>query len=163
MHDPLITAVTKSADDTRQLGALVAPLALPGDVILLSGDLGAGKTTLAQGFARGLGVEDAVVSPTFTLVRHYQGRLPLVHCDVYRLDHLQEVLDLGLGEMLDDGAVALVEWGDVAAPGLPPDYLEMRVQLTDTDAERWLAGRAVGLSWLQRVDELRAAVARWQP
>ncbi|MDQ3680277.1 MAG: tRNA (adenosine(37)-N6)-threonylcarbamoyltransferase complex ATPase subunit type 1 TsaE [Actinomycetota bacterium] len=163
MRDPLITAVTKSADDTRQLGALLASLALPGDVILLSGDLGAGKTTFAQGFARGLGVEDAVVSPTFTLVRDYQGRLPLVHCDVYRLDHLQEVLDLGLGEMLDDGAVALVEWGDVAAPALPPDYLEMRIQLSDTDAERWLAGRAVGSSWVRRMDELRAAMGRWQP
>ena len=85
----MITAVTKSADDTRDLAAAVATSARRGDVILLSGELGTGKTTFAQGFARGLGVTEPVVSPTFTLIRSYQGRLPLVHCDVYRLDHVQ--------------------------------------------------------------------------
>ncbi len=159
----MITALTKSADDTRDVGAALAALALPGDVILLSGDLGAGKTTLAQGFGRGLGVEDTVVSPTFTLVRNYQGRLPLLHCDVYRLDHLQEVIDLGLPEMLDEGAVALVEWGDVAAPSLAPDYLSVRVEFTPADDERRLHMRVVGPSWVPRRDRLQTTLSRWRP
>ncbi|HSH58294.1 MAG TPA: tRNA (adenosine(37)-N6)-threonylcarbamoyltransferase complex ATPase subunit type 1 TsaE [Acidimicrobiales bacterium] len=158
----MITAFTKSADDTRELGASLASLVVAGDVVLLSGDLGAGKTTFTQGFGRGLGVRDEIVSPTFTLVRSYEGRLPLVHCDVYRLDHLQEVIDLGLGEMIDDGAVALVEWGDVAAPGLPGDHLETRIEFTESDDERWFEFRPAGSSWLGRTDRLRAATERWQ-
>ena len=159
----MITAVTKSADDTRELGAALAPLVVGGDVILLSGDLGAGKTTFAQGFGRGLGVTDDIVSPTFTLVRSYDGRLSLIHCDVYRLDHLQEVIDLGLSEMVDAAAVALVEWGDVAAPGLPADHLGTRIELGASDDERRFQFHAVGPSWLGRTEGLRAAVERWQP
>ncbi len=158
----MITALTKSADDTRQLGAALAPLVVAGDVILLSGGLGAGKTTFAQGFGLGLGVQDDIVSPTFTLMRSYDGRLSLIHCDVYRLDHLQEVIDLGLPEMLDAAAVALVEWGDVAAPGLPTDHLETRIELTPSDDERWFQLHPVGSSWLGRTDELRLATQRWQ-
>ena len=158
----MITALTKSADDTRELAARLAPLVVAGDVILLSGDLGAGKTTFAQGFGRGLGVQDDVVSPTFTLMRSYEGRLPLLHCDVYRLDHLQEVIDLGVPEMVDEGAVALVEWGDVAAPGLPADHLEVRMELTDTDDERRLEILAVGTPWLRRQGQVSAATERWQ-
>ncbi len=157
----MITALTKSADDTRELGAVLAPLAVAGDVILLSGDLGAGKTTFAQGFGRGLGVQGDIVSPTFTLMRSYQGRLQLIHCDVYRLDHLQEVIDLGLPEMVDEAAVALVEWGDVAAPGLPADHLETRIELTGSEDERWFELRPFGSSWLARTDQLRATVERW--
>ena len=158
----MITAVTKSADDTRDLGASLASLARPGDVILLSGDLGAGKTTLAQGFGRGLGVAEPIVSPTFVLVRSYEGRLALVHCDVYRIDHFQEVIELDLPELLDEGAVALVEWGDVIAPSLPANFLEVRIELTDADEVRRLSVRAVGSSWGQRLGSVQGAVERWQ-
>ncbi len=158
----MITALTKSADDTRDLGAALASLTRSGDVILLSGDLGAGKTTFAQGFGRGLGVEDNVVSPTFTLMRNYLGRLPLVHCDVYRLDHLQEVIDLGLPELLDEGGVALVEWGDVVASALPADFLEVQLDFGDGDDDRRVQLRPVGVSWSARVGPLRSALERWQ-
>ena len=158
----MIVATTKSPDDTREMAALVASLARAGDVILLSGDLGAGKTTFAQGFGRGLGVADPVVSPTFTLVRNYRGRLPLAHCDVYRLDHLQEVIDLALPEHLDDGGVALVEWGDVAAPVLPADFLEVRMEFDESDDVRHFGLRAVGPSWTDRLGALRSIVGRWQ-
>ena len=84
------TGATKSVDDTRELGAALADLARPGDVLILAGDLGTGKTAFAQGFARGLGVEEQVTSPTFILARSYEGRLRMHHLDVYRLDHLQE-------------------------------------------------------------------------
>ena len=159
----MITALTKSADDTRDLGASLALLAQPGDVFLLSGHLGAGKTTFAQGFGRGLGIGEPVVSPTFVLVRSYQGRLPLVHCDVYRLDHVQEVIDLGLPEMLDEGAVALVEWGDVVASTLAPNFLEVRIEFGEADDERRFEVRAVGPSWPPRLDRLHATLVRWQP
>lgn len=159
----MITALTKSPDDTREMGALLAALARAGDLILLSGDLGAGKTTFAQGFGQGLGVEEPIVSPTFVLMRSYTGSLPLVHCDVYRLDRLQEVIDLGLPEVLDEGAVALVEWGDVAAPSLPADYLEVRLAFADGDDDRHVEMRAVGPSWWPRWEQVTLAFSRWQP
>ncbi len=158
---PLAVA-TKSADDTREMAAQLAGVAKAGDVVLLSGDLGSGKTTFAQGFGRGLGVVEPIVSPTFTLVRAYPGRLPLVHCDVYRLDHLQEVIDLDLPELLDEGGVALVEWGDVIASTVPPDFLEVRVEFGDDDDERRFALRAVGPSWASRLGPVWAALGRWQ-
>ncbi|MGH8981656.1 MAG: tRNA (adenosine(37)-N6)-threonylcarbamoyltransferase complex ATPase subunit type 1 TsaE [Acidimicrobiales bacterium] len=111
---------TASPTHTRALAASLASVARRGDVVVLAGMLGAGKTTFAQGFARGLGVQGPVTSPTFTLVRQYPCSLgQLFHADVYRLDHLVEVADLGLGELVEDG-VALVEWGDVAVPALGP-------------------------------------------
>ena len=86
-----------------------------GDVVLLAGDLGAGKTAFAGGSRAGLGVTEAVVSPTFTLAREYEGRLRMVHVDVYRLDTVHELLDLGLDDLADDDAVTVVEWGDVVS------------------------------------------------
>lgn len=156
-----LRAATKSADDTRELAGQVAGLAKPGDVVLLAGDLGSGKTAFAQGFGRALGIDEPIVSPTFTLVRQYPGRLPLVHVDVYRLDHLQEVVDLGLAELLDEGGVALIEWGDMAAPSLPADFLEIRIDYGEGDDDRGFDFRVVGPSWSPRQRALHAALARW--
>ncbi len=116
---------TRSADETFGLGVRIASVLRAGDVVVLSGDLGAGKTVLAKGIAAGLGVTEPVVSPTFTIVREYEGDLPLQHLDVYRLDHLQEVIDLGLDEMLDGHAVTVVEWGEAVGALLPADRLEV--------------------------------------
>ena len=157
----MIVARTKSVDDTRALAAELSELARPGDLLVLAGDLGAGKTAFAQGFAHGLDVHEPVTSPTFQLVRIYHGRLPLVHVDVYRLDHLQEVVDLGLAELLDGPGVVLVEWGDVVAPTLPADFLEVRLELTDTDDERLVQVRTVGPSWAPRVKALERALGQW--
>jgi tRNA threonylcarbamoyladenosine biosynthesis protein TsaE len=157
----VIDAQTKSGEDTRELGTALAAVVTPGDVVLLAGDLGAGKTTLTQGFARGLGVSDHVTSPTFVLMHPYEGRLPLVHVDAYRLDHLQEVIDLGLGEMLDDGAVAVIEWGDMVAPVLPPDFLEVRLEYGEGEDDRSVHLRTAGARWGARHDPLRRALDRW--
>ena len=120
-------ARTASAAATRELAARLAGVARRGDVVVLQGPLGAGKTTFAQGFARGLGVEGPVTSPTFTLVRQYPCALgQLVHVDVYRLDRLTEVADLGLADLVEDG-VAVVEWGDVARAALAPVTLTVSI------------------------------------
>lgn len=157
----MIRLVTKSAEDTRELAAAVAGLVEPGDVVLLVGDLGAGKTTFAQGFGAALGVTEPITSPTFVLVRSYRGRLELLHADVYRLDHLQEVVDLGLAELLDEGGVALVEWGDVAAPALGPDALEVSMDFAGGD-ERVVGLRPVGRRWGLALPVLELAVERWR-
>ena len=155
-------AMTKSAEDTRELAAALSSLARPRDIVLLGGDLGSGKTTFAQGFGRGLGVSEPVVSPTFTLVRTYTGRLPLVHCDVYRLDRLEEVTDLDLPELLEEGGVVLVEWGDAITPGLPPDFLNVRMRLGEGDDDRLLSINVVGPSWAGRVAAMADALSRWK-
>lgn len=157
----MIKASTTSVDDTRDLAAEVATLAAPGDLIVLAGDLGTGKTAFAQGFARGLGVEEPVTSPAFILVHTYEGRLPLVHLDVYRLDTMQELVDLGIAELLDDGGVTLIEWGDAVAPGLPADFLEVRIEAGAGPDDRLLSIRTVGPGWPPRARALKEAVAKW--
>jgi len=157
----MLMARTKSVDDTRSLAMEIAGLARSGDLLLLAGDLGAGKTSFVQGFGRALGVEEAVTSPTFVLVRTYEGRMPLVHVDVYRLDHLQELLDLGIGELLDSGGVTLIEWGDAVLPALPSDFLEVRLELGEGDDERVVRVRASGSAWLARIEQLRTVLDRW--
>lgn len=156
-----LTVQTRSVDGTRDVGAAVAGLARPGDVVVLAGDLGAGKTAFVQGFGRALGVADRITSPTFTLVHVYEGRLPIHHLDVYRLEQIQEALDLGLAEMLDEDGVVLVEWGDAILPVLPHDLLEVRLTLGEGDDDRVIAVRAVGPRWTARTEALQAVLEPW--
>lgn len=156
-----------SADQTRALAGVVAGSCLPGDVLLLAGDLGAGKTTFAQGFGAGLGVTEPITSPTFTLVRQYpvdadRPVRTLLHADVWRLEHLHEIVDLGLGELVEDGAVALVEWGDAAEPVLGADALAVDLAAGDGDDERVITVRPSGERWTARWDALAGALAQWQ-
>lgn len=159
---PLVV-VTTSAAHTQELAAALAATSLPGDLVLLAGEMGAGKTAFAQGFARGLGIADQVTSPTFTIVQEYSGgRLNMHHLDVYRLETLREVADLGLGEMLDEDAVMLVEWGDAVLPALPDQYLELRITFGADDDERRIELRGVGGSWPARSRQIADAVAPWR-
>jgi tRNA threonylcarbamoyladenosine biosynthesis protein TsaE len=150
------STVTDSAAATRSLAEALAARSRPGDLVLLTGGLGAGKTTFAQGFARGLGVTGPVTSPTFTLVRQYpspgvvEGVGYLLHADVYRLDSLAEVIDLGLPEQLEDGAVALIEWGDVAEPVLGPSAMTVRLEPVGDDDGRRLTISGRGPDWVGR-------------
>jgi len=158
----VITVVTKSVDDTRAMGAEVAALTTPGDLLVLAGELGTGKTAFTQGLARGLGVAEPVTSPAFVLVRSYDGRIPLNHIDVYRLDHIQELVDLGIAELTDGEGVSVVEWGDVVLPVLPADYLELRFEHGEDDDHRAVVIDAAGASWVPRMSALGAAVGRWK-
>ena len=125
-----------SPDATKELAGRVAALCRSGDVVLLVGDLGAGKTVFAQGFAAALGVPGPVTSPTFALVRQYRcgGDSPvgvLIHADVYRTGSVDEVADLALAELVEEDAVALVEWGELAAPVLGDSALEITLMAPD--------------------------------
>ena len=158
----MLVAHTSDVAETRALAGALAELARPGDLVLLSGDLGAGKTAFAQGFGKGLGISDQITSPTFTLAREYQGeRLRLHHLDVYRMEAMAEVFDVDLPELLDDEAVVLVEWGDAIVPAVPADYLEIQLQLGDDDNDRRLELRPVGPSWSARAKAVATAVGPW--
>ena len=145
------TAVCPDAAATRALAGRLAPVLRPGDLILLEGDLGAGKTTFTQGLADALGVTDPVTSPTFVLMNIYRtaAGFDLVHVDVYRLDRLSEVTDLALSELLEDGAVVVVEWGDRAAAALPGDHLRVRIEAGEGDA-RTVTLEPCGPAWAGR-------------
>jgi tRNA threonylcarbamoyladenosine biosynthesis protein TsaE len=170
-----VLARTTSVDETRALAAALAELLRPGDVLLLSGEMGAGKTAFTQGLAAGLGFGGRVTSPTFTIAHTYEGgRLRIHHLDVYRLEHLHEALDAGLAEMVDEGAVVVIEWGDAVLPMLPADHLDVRITfapLADADADdagppsdderRWELA-PVGGRWAARLPSLRTALAAWE-
>jgi tRNA threonylcarbamoyladenosine biosynthesis protein TsaE len=154
---------TRSAEATRDLAAAISSLLGAGDVLVLAGDLGAGKTTFTQGLAASLGVTAPVTSPTFTLVHEYAGRLPIVHVDVYRLEHLQEVHDLGFDELIGGEAVVVVEWGDILGPLLPPDRLQLTFEYaSDDEHTRVVSLTPHGVSWAGRADALASAISSFE-
>ena len=188
-EEPVGVVRSRSAVDTKRLAAGLAGVCRPGDVLLLVGGLGAGKTTFAQGLAAGLGVRERVTSPTFTLVRHYrtgrsEGIVALLHADVYRLEDLAEIEDLALDELVEDGAVAAVEWGERAAPLLGSDALVVELERegagaavpgeagptseggiptgVSEDEGRTIALRAVGPRWQERAGEVADLAAALQ-
>jgi tRNA threonylcarbamoyladenosine biosynthesis protein TsaE len=156
---------TSNADETRAAAARLGELLRLRDVVVLTGDLGAGKTTFVQGVARGVGATEHVASPTFTLVREYvSGRVPLAHVDLYRLDRQQDVIDLALDELEDGERVLLVEWGDPVAELLGAERL--RIELTGEDPTgedetRRIVLDTVGNSWDDRAAALGEALERW--
>jgi tRNA threonylcarbamoyladenosine biosynthesis protein TsaE len=156
-----LTVRCPDVDATRAVAAALVPHLRGGDVLLLIGDLGAGKTTFTQGLAAAAGVDEAVTSPTFTLVRPYATDLglELLHVDLYRLDRLAEIADLGLGELLEEDAFAVIEWGERAAGLLGADHLDVRITRPGIDAHRELELHASGPVWAGRWEGVAAAVA----
>jgi tRNA threonylcarbamoyladenosine biosynthesis protein TsaE len=157
-----IELATATAEQTREVGAALALLLQPRDTVILTGDLGAGKTTLVQGIGRGLGVRDQVASPTFTLVREYAGRLDVAHVDVYRLERIQEVVDLALDELGGPDRVLVVEWGDAVQDLLPTDRLTVEFTSSTDDDRRRLAFEPHGRSWAGRWERLEQATEPWR-
>ncbi len=153
--------VCPSAEETRSVGRALAEILTRGDVVSLTGDLGAGKTTFVQGAADGLGVGEPVLSPTFTLVREYEGRLPVTHMDVYRLDRIQDVLDLGLEELMDRRGILFLEWGDAIESLLPESYLEVELVLSGESEQRSVRMSAQGAAWQRRWRRLEELTTPW--
>ncbi|MEI7618569.1 MAG: tRNA (adenosine(37)-N6)-threonylcarbamoyltransferase complex ATPase subunit type 1 TsaE [Actinomycetota bacterium] len=163
----MIELVSHSAEQTRAIAAGVATLSRAGDLIVLAGQMGAGKTAFAQGFARQLGIHEPVTSPTYTLVHSYTGAsTTLHHADLYRLEHTAEVDDLAFGELLEDDAIVLVEWGDVVDLG-PHLRIELRLvddapDGSDADADqREICITSSDKRWAPRWEHLEAAVEEW--
>ncbi len=153
-----VHTVTRSAEETHALGRRIGAVLRAGDVVLLGGELGTGKTVFTKGLAVALGITEPVVSPTFTVVREYDAPLPLVHVDVYRLDHLQELHDLGFDDLVGSDAVTVVEWGDRVSALLPADRLDVRLEPGAGDDERSVSFEASGVSWAERRQALVDAV-----
>jgi len=151
-----------SLADTQSIAGAVATHARAGDVVLLEGEMGAGKTAFVQGFAAAVGVDEPVTSPTFNLVHTYDtGRLVVHHADLYRLDRYGEIEDLALGELLESG-VLLVEWGEVAS-GEFSDRLDITLSPDPADeAARTIVLHPVGPGWAGRWSALLAAVDAWR-
>lgn len=154
----MISVRTRSPAGTRALGEALAALLAPGDVVLLIGGLGSGKTTFVQGLARGLGYAGDVTSPTFTLSRTYAGRLELVHVDLWRLDRRSEILDLGLDEELENGAVVVAEWGEGAEPLFGGHALVIRLERAGGEEERDIVVEPRG-PWRERAAAVAAVFA----
>jgi len=142
-------------DATAAVGAMLADLLAPGDVVVLTGPLGAGKTRFVQGVAVGLGVGGRVTSPTFVLVRRHEARIPLVHVDAYRLRDARDLVTLD-DDVLDATVITCIEWGDVVRDALPSERLECDVQVDgdDADAPRAILITTTGAGWAAREGEL---------
>ncbi|MBO0439203.1 tRNA (adenosine(37)-N6)-threonylcarbamoyltransferase complex ATPase subunit type 1 TsaE [Candidatus Enterococcus ikei] len=124
--------------ETEAIAKIIGSVAMPGDTIILSGDLGAGKTTMTKGIALGLGIDQMIKSPTYTIIREYQqGRLPLYHMDVYRIENGAD--DLGLDEYFEGDGLSVVEWGKLLGEFLPTDYLDIMIAKDPESLEKRIA------------------------
>jgi tRNA threonylcarbamoyladenosine biosynthesis protein TsaE len=146
--------ITRSPEQTQEFGRRLGKLANPGDVILLVGKLGAGKTCLTQGIAWGLGIDDYAASPSFVLVRELHGRMPLYHLDFYRLENLAEIAELGLDDYFYGQGVSVVEWAEKALELLPPEHLLIEMSYI-SDNERRLKLKPRGKRYREMVARLK--------
>ena len=149
--------ITHSPEQTQKLGTTIGELALPGDVLLLVGELGTGKTCLTQGIAWGLDIKEYALSPSFVIMRELYGRLPLYHIDLYRLDHIEEIAELGLDDYLYGDGVCVVEWAEKAVNILPVEHLLIGIShLSDTDREFQI--EPSGQRYLEMLAQLKGAI-----
>jgi tRNA threonylcarbamoyladenosine biosynthesis protein TsaE len=145
---------SRSPEETQALGARLGKLARPGDCFLLVGKLGAGKTCLTQGIARGLGIMEYAASPSFVVVRELYGRLPLYHMDLYRLENIEEIADLGLDDYFYGQGVSVVEWAEKGLSLLPPEHLLIEMSYL-SDTGRRLKLKASGKRYNELLAELK--------
>ncbi len=145
---------SRCPDDTVNLGRKIGKLAIPGDIILLTGILGAGKTCLTQGIAYGLGINEYTLSPSFVLVRELYGRLTLYHMDIYRLENIAEIAGLGLDDYLYGKGVCAIEWANKGMPLFPEEHLSVDI-IYKGDNERQIILTAYGKRYSELLDKLK--------
>ncbi len=148
-----VEIISSSPEQTQAIGRVLGARARPGDVVLLSGELGAGKTCLAQGILWGLGADEFARSPTFVMINEYEGRLPLYHIDLYRIDAEAEVADLGLDEYLSGDGVCVVEWPERSRDAYPVERVEVELEHIDETTSKLTLSSAA-----QRFDSTLQAV-----
>ncbi len=146
--------ISHSPEQTQRLGTRIGELALPGDIFLLSGELGTGKTCLTQGIAWGLNIKEYTLSPSFVIIRELYGRLPLYHIDLYRLDQIAEIEDLGLDSYSYGNGVCVVEWAEKGLSLLPTEHLLIQISYL-SDTERSLQLKANGKRYLEILAQLK--------
>jgi len=146
--------ISHSPEQTQKFGSCIGELALPGDIFLLVGSLGTGKTCLTQGIAWGLGIKEYTMSPSFVIVRELYGRLPLYHIDLYRLDHLEEIVELGLDDYLYGNGVCVVEWAEKGLSVLPTEHLLIQISYL-ADTERSFQLKPSGKRYLEIAAQLK--------
>lgn len=156
----MIQFITRSGEETFELGRKIGQLLMSGDIVLLRGDLGAGKSVFARGLARGVGIDCAMPSPTFTLMQPYEGRIPFYHFDLYRLDDPEEFYEAGLDEYAFGNGAAVIEWPD-CADLMPDDCFEVEILRGDADDERLILWTALG-SMAEREAAIHEAGADWR-
>lgn len=145
---------SQSPEGTQRLGKQLGRLAQPGDLFLLVGSLGTGKTCLTQGIAWGLGIEGYATSPSFVVINQYWGRLSLYHIDLYRLDRIEEVIELGLEDYLYRGGVCVVEWAEKALAVLPTEHLLVEISFL-SDTSRSITLKPNGERYVEMLSQLR--------
>lgn len=151
---------SRGAGATEAFGATLSGALRPGDVVVLAGDLGAGKTTLTRGIVRGLGLADRVTSPTFALVHHYDdGPVAVVHVDAWRLDGAAALEDLGVEDVLDGAVITVVEWGERVSSALPAERCTIELHLGASNDERVVEITPAGRTWQARRDAVERAAA----
>jgi tRNA threonylcarbamoyladenosine biosynthesis protein TsaE len=148
-----VELTTRTPEETQELGKLLGSLSQAGDVYLLTGNLGSGKTCLTQGIAWGLGVKEHALSPTFVIMREMHGRLPLYHMDLYRLERVEETEDLGLDDYFYGDGVSVVEWAEKAMKLMPPEHMAIEIDYA-SDNERRLVLRPRGQRYEEMVGRL---------
>ncbi len=149
-----LNITSNSPQDTVNLGKKIGELAMPGDIFLLTGILGAGKTCLTQGIAYGLGINEYTLSPSFVLVRELYGRLTLYHMDLYRLENIEEIAGLGLDDYLYGKGVCTIEWANKGMPLFPDEHISIEI-IYKGDNERQIILTAYGQRYLDLMDKLR--------
>jgi tRNA threonylcarbamoyladenosine biosynthesis protein TsaE len=152
--------VSRSPEQTQRLGIRLGELAQSGDVFLLTGNLGSGKTCLTQGIAWGLGVKEYAFSPSFVIIREYHGRLTLYHIDFYRLDRIEEIADLGLDEYLYGKGVCVVEWAEKGIAVLPKEHLLINLSYI-SDTERSISPEPKGHRYVNLLKTLNSDTKKW--
>lgn len=152
---------SRSVAETESIAGVLGRYLVAGDIIVLTGELGGGKTAFVRGATRSLGSSDLVTSPTFAIVQEYDATINIVHIDCYRIDRVQELHDIGFSEMLDDGSIAFIEWGELAKPLLPSTFMTIVFTLGVEESDRNIAFELHG-DWSGRPADIESAFEQWR-
>ncbi len=155
--DEGLSVKSSCEDNTYEFGQKIGELVEPGQLILLSGDLGAGKTLLTQGICDGLGVEEDVTSPTYNLINEYEGDLAVYHMDLYRLEQEEDLYDLGFEDYLENGGIVIIEWPDLVYDLIPAEFIYIKIEVISQE-ERIIVVEAEGEKSMKLVERLELNV-----
>ncbi|MFP4015769.1 MAG: tRNA (adenosine(37)-N6)-threonylcarbamoyltransferase complex ATPase subunit type 1 TsaE [Halanaerobiales bacterium] len=153
--DEVLYITTNSEEETHNIGQQIGSMVEPGQIILLSGKLGAGKTILTQGICDGLGVDEDVTSPTYNLINEYEGDLTVYHMDLYRLEEEEDLYDLGIEDYLESDGIIIIEWPDLVYDLIPPDFIYIKIGVEEKEVRKisFEAEGEKGMSLLERLED----------